>query len=166
MSRTGRLPGVVPFVLDRVQLAARYRGLLDRRSDALVTLLRTVVPDPVPDGVTGVEVGVFTEDGDGRWAPAVWLAWTGPAPRLTAVDDGVHAGASRSLGFDLTDVAAFDPRYLDDAFGGATVLADVLTAWFAECWWKSGGWDAPVAAELVQRDGPDAGRTVRLSARA
>jgi hypothetical protein len=155
--------GVLPFVLDRAQLAARYRSLLDRRSDAVIELLRSIVPAPVPDGVTGLELGLFVAHDDG-WAPDVWLRWTGPHPRLTAGDEGVHAGAGRPLELDLAGVVALDPAYLSDEFGGAGVLADVLVAWLAECWWKAGGWDAPVAAELVQHDGRDAGRTVRLSA--
>lgn len=165
-SSARRAAGVIPFVLDHARLAQRYRDLLDRRADALISVLRTVVPVPPPDGVTGVEVGLFTEDGDGPWAPDVWLVWTGPEPRITADDDGVHAGASRPLGFDLAGVAAFDPAYFGAGFGGAGVLADVLSAWLAECWWKAGGWDAPVAATLVHRDGTAGGRTVRLSARA
>lgn len=156
--------GVVPFGLDGARLADRYRGLLDRRSDALIVAFRAVVGEPVADGVTGLEVGVHVEDGDGRWAPEVWLAWTGPHPRLTGETGGRHAGASGPLGVDVAGVGRFDDRYFTEG-DGARVLSDVLGAWLAECWWKAGGWDLPAAGVLVHRDGPEAGRKIRLTQR-
>ncbi|RMI07046.1 hypothetical protein [Cellulomonas triticagri] len=156
--------GVVPFGLDPARLAERYRGLLDLRSDAVIAAFRAVVREPVADGVTGLDVGVHVEDGDGRWAPEVWLAWTGPHARITGETGGRHAGASGPLGVDVPGAGRFDHRYVAEG-DGARVLSDVLGAWLAECWWKAGGWDLPVVGVLVHRDGPEAGREVRLTQR-
>ena len=59
--------------------------------------------------------------------------------------------------------------FLQVGFGGAfwlnILLADTLQAWFAECWWKAGGWAWPIPLWLHVHDGFGDGRGIALTER-
>ena len=55
--------------------------------------------------------------------------------------------------------------YFADGFGGVDLLADTLQAWFAECWWKAGGWAWPIPLWLHVHDGFGDGRGIALTER-
>lgn len=47
----------------------------------------------------------------------------------------------------------FDERYFEsDEFPGIALQANSCKAWFAECWWKAGGWAYALPAEVVIHD--------------
>jgi len=58
----------------------------------------------------------------------------------------------------------FDEHYFEsDAFPGIDLQAVTLRRWFAECWWKAGGWGYPLAVEIWIHDGFGDGERIILT---
>ena len=75
------------------------------------------------------------------------------------------AGKALDLALGLGHAPDFDEAYFADGFGGVGLLADTLQAWFAECWWKAGGWAWPIPLWLHVHDGFGDGRGIALTER-
>lgn len=74
-------------------------------------------------------------------------------------------GKALDLALGLGHAPDFDEAYFADGFGGVDLLADTLQAWFAECWWKAGGWAWPIPLWLHVHDGFGDGRGIALTER-
>lgn len=144
---------VVPFKLKPTQFEQRYRRGLDKLSPLAIAALRVLLARPIEPGVTAAEVQVFVPEDDPH-EPSVWIYYTGPDNKVDAGDDTLHAGRSLELKLGFESLEAFDERfYSDDGYGGLDIVARVLTAWFAECWWKAGGWACALPVLLAVHDG-------------
>ncbi|WP_200882016.1 hypothetical protein [Nitrincola sp. A-D6] len=68
------------------------------------------------------------------------------------------------LSVGLENMEPFDERYFsDEEFNGLTLAANTIKYWFAECWWKAGGWSYAVPAKVWVHDGFGDGKAVELS---
>jgi len=154
---------VVPFGLSQQQFVARYRRCLDRASAHLIAELRTLFDRPVPSTVKTAEVEIFLgEDGLGR--PSAWIYYSGENNRVDRSDLSIFPGRSLELSIGLESIEEFDDRYFTNKdFGGLPLAANTLKAWFAECWWKAGGWSYPVPTKVSIHDGFGDGRSIQLS---
>jgi len=64
----------------------------------------------------------------------------------------------------LQGLNTFDERFFTDGdFAGLHAAADVLKAWFAECWWKAGGWSYPIPTGVRVHDDYGDAETVSLT---
>ncbi len=71
---------------------------------------------------------------------------------------------SRELKLSFHELAELDELYFSDSdFSGVNLMADTLKAWFAECWWKAGGWDYKVSAEVGVHDGHGHSGAIQLT---
>lgn len=156
---------MVPFRLKPQQFAERYRRSLERASEAAIAALRLHLKQPVEADVERVEVQIFVGDEDPH-APSFWVYCLGQHNKVDPADSSLHAGRALELELGLERLEAFDPRFFsDEAFGGVDIAADALKAWFAECWWKAGGWDYLPTASLHVHDGYGDGKLVKLTER-
>lgn len=154
---------MVPFRLKPPQFRDRYARALAALAPAAIGVLRQQLARPLQSGVSRIEVQLHLEPDD-EPPLAAWIHYQGPHNKVDAADPTLHAGRSMALAIDFAAMEAFDERfYRDEAFGGLDIAADVFKAWFAECWWKAGGWACPVPAELAVHDGLGDGRAVPLA---
>lgn len=155
---------MVPFRLKPPQFRQRYRQSLDKLADGAIAALRAHLARPVEAGVETAEVQLFLNADDAQ-PLSLWIYYQGPHNKVDAADDRLFAGRSLALALGLAAQEPFDERYAqDEDFGGLHIMADSAKAWFAECWWKAGGWDYGVPATLSVHDGWGDGAVVRLTA--
>lgn len=152
---------MIPFRLNQKQFQERYAQCLDRLSSACIAELRTLLARPLPDDVKLADVQLFPGDDD-PFIPAVWIYFQGDNNRVDKSDTGIFPGRSLELALGLESVEEFDERYYtNEKFDGLNLRAGVLKSWFAECWWKAGGWVYPLPVSLYVHDGD--GKGIRLS---
>jgi hypothetical protein len=153
----------IPFELSAQQFAARYRGLLERHSPALIAELRSVLATPIGPGVTSASVQIFLDE-DGEAGPSVGMYFDGKNKKVDRSDPSIFPGRHLALAPYLRDIPPFDGRYFsEDGFGARDIQADVAKAWFAEWWWKAGGWGYPLPVDVAVHDGYGNGESIQLS---
>lgn len=156
---------MIPFRLTKEQFRDRYRRCLERLSPNAISALRKQIALPFSPDATGGEVQVFMGE-DEPFEPSVWLYVLGKGAKVDSNDQTLFPGRSIELPLGLGGLETFDPRFfVDERFGGTDIAAGVLAAWFAECWWKAGGWDYPFHVELTVHDGYGQVGSVRLTAK-
>lgn len=153
---------MVPFGLTEEQFCDRYRRELDRVAGPTITAVRTLVARPANAGVQNADVEVFLDEYGG--APSVWVYYRGENNKVDRDDQSIFAGRSLDLQLPLDRLAEFDERYfLGEEFRGLFLAANVLKSWFAECWWKAGGWTYSVPTKLAVHDDRGDGSVVQLT---
>jgi hypothetical protein len=156
---------MVPFVLNQKQFGERYRRSVDGLSARAIAELRSLFLRQVPETVTSAEVQVFVGQDD-PYVPSAWIYFQGKENKVDHEDPSIFPGRALELSFGLDVLDDFDPRYFsDDEFSGKHIVANILKAWFAECWWKAGGWSYPVPAEVIVHDQYGDGNAIKLSER-
>lgn len=156
---------MVPFRLNQQQFALRYAQCLERLSSAAIAALRAHLDLAVQDGVTHAEAEVFVGEDD-PYVPSIWIYYLGPNNRVDSGDMGLFAGRSLELSLGLEGLEEFDARFFtSEKFGGLPIVAGALTRWFAEMWWKAGGWDYRIPTTLTVHDGIGEGKPVKLTER-
>jgi len=121
----------------------------------------------VKEDVRYASVEIFLDDYGG--APSVWMYYRGENNKVDGQDQALFAGRSLDLELPLTDLTAFDQRYFFSAeqeFPGLHLAGNVMKSWFAECWWKAGGWCYPVPTLLKVHDDLGDGNLIQLTAAA
>jgi len=158
---------MVPFGLTESQFVSRYRRELDRVSSAIIAILRELFARAVNDDVKAAHVEVFLDEYGGE--PAVWIYYRGENNKIDHKDTSLFAGRSLELLLPLAALAEFDERYfvsLEDGeveFPGLTLAGNTIKSWFAECWWKAGGWAYSLPTTLAVHDDRGDGNVVNLT---
>jgi hypothetical protein len=128
---------------------------LDGLSNHSVQCIRGFLRQPISATVRSVEFQVFV-DAENCGAPTIWAYFVGDSLRTSE--------RSFEVALNLDELEEFDERYFTDfKFGGVNLIADVLKSWFADCWFKAGGWDFEVPAVLDVHDGYGDGRRIQLT---
>ncbi len=154
---------MIPFGLSKEQFQARYRRCLERASQHLIDELRKLLSIAVPDSVKGAEVQIFLGE-DGFDTPTAWIYYRGENNKVDHSDPSIFPGRAMELSIGLENMEPFDERYFsDEEFKGLTLAANTTKHWFAECWWKAGGWSYAVPAKVWIHDGFGDGKAVELS---
>jgi len=128
---------------------------LDGLSDQSVQCIRDFLRQPLSAAVLSVEFQLFV-DAENYGAPSIFAYFIG--------DNLKTSERSCEIPLNLNELEELDDRYFTDfKFGGVNLIADVLKSWFAECWWKAGGWEFGVPVVLDVHDGFGDGRRVQLT---
>lgn len=155
---------MVPFGLSQEQFARRYRRELDRVSSSAIDRIQLLLATDLPLERLTAKVEVFVgEDGA---APAVWVYYRGENNRVNHKDERIFAGRSMNLELNLQALSNFAEEYFGHDYPGTFIAANVLKSWFAECWWKAGGWSYVVPSELHVHDDRGNGEYIQLTASA
>jgi hypothetical protein len=129
---------------------------LDGISNASIQIIRSTLAEPLHVAVRRVELQIFV-DADNYAIPGVWMYFVGENMKTSET--------SRELGLHLNKLEDIDELYFSNYdFGGLDLIADIVKAWVAECWWKAGGWDYKVPAVLDVHDGHGNGERIQLTA--
>ena len=156
---------MIPYGLTQEQFARRYRRWLDKASAGLIDELRTLLARTLPPTVTSAEVQLFLGD-DGRDDPKAWLYFDGHDKKVDQSDHSIFPGRALEIRLGLGATPDFDGRYFEGGdFPGVDLQADSLKAWFAECWWKAGGWAYALPAALDVHDQFGDGERIALTER-
>lgn len=154
---------MVPFGLSKTQFQTRYRRCLEKASKHLINELRALFTLPVPDTVLSAEVQIFFGE-DGLETPSAWIYYSGDNNKVDNNDPTIFAGRAMELSVGLEKMDAFHEDYfLDEDFDGLAIAANTTQAWFAECWWKAGGWSYAVPVVAWVHDGFGDGNGIELS---
>lgn len=152
---------MVPFGLSEDSFCSRYKRELDRSSPATIAALRELLQRPVEIGVSTAHCEIFVGEDGG--APSIWVYYRGDSNKVDGTDLRLFAGRSLDLGLPLSKLSDFDERYFGEEFRGNYLSANLLKAWFAEMWWKAGGWTYAVPASLKVHDDLGDGNVVQLT---
>ncbi|ARP52885.1 hypothetical protein ALFP_0998 [Alcaligenes faecalis] len=138
---------------------------MERASKHLIAELCTLFALPVPDSVADAEVQIFFGD-DGLETPSAWIYYRGDNNKVDSNDPSIFPGRAMELSIGLDRMNAFHEDYfLDEAFDGLSIAANTTKAWFAECWWKAGGWSYAVPVTVWVHDGFGDAAGIELSER-
>lgn len=153
---------MIPLGLTPAQFSARYRGLLEQKTKSAVDAIREVIGFHLPDEVLSAEVEVFLDD-SGYGSPTIGIYFAGKNARVSKSDMSIFPGRSLRFEIDLKALSKFDEEYFTSDFDGLGLAANVLRQWFAECWWKAGGWTYRIPVVLAVHDGWGNGELVSLT---
>jgi hypothetical protein len=154
---------MVPFGLTLNQFVNRYKRCLNRASPHLIDELRSLFIHHVPSSVKSAEVQIFLGE-DGLDRPAAWIYYSGDNNKIDSSNLSIFPGRSMKLSIGLESMDKFDESYFTDPeFGGLSAAANAIKSWFAECWWKAGGWNYLVPARVVVHDDFGDGENMELS---
>lgn len=130
----------------------RYRRWLDKASAKLIEGLRALLARPLPPTVTSAEVEIFLGEG-GRGLPHAGIHFDGVNKKIDHSDPSIYPGQGLEIPLGLDTVPDFDDRYFEgEEFPGVDLQANAIKAWFAECWWKAGGWSYPLPVVVEVHD--------------
>lgn len=143
---------MIPYGLTQEQFASRYRRWLDEASPKLIAELRALFAAALPATITSAEVQIFLGQ-DGRDDPCAYIYFDGANKKVDRSDTSIFPGRTLEIQLGLGMTPEFDDRYFeDDEFPGIDLQANSIKTWFAECWWKAGGWAYPLPVNLVVHD--------------
>ncbi len=143
---------LIPFVLTADQFAARFRGLLEKHSVALIAELHSFLTLPISKDVTSASVVIFLDE-DGETGPSVGIYFDGKNRKVDHSDPSMFPGRYLALAEYVRGLPRFDPQYYSKReFGALDIQADVTKEWFAEWWWKAGGWEYPLPVDVAVHD--------------
>lgn len=145
MNKQKQLPANMPIdAIERV-----YIKELHRYSDQLINEIKQFLHTPMIDNVTSGTVEVFPdEDGDGVLSIGLYLKaeLTHYIPFTEDVKD-----------LPMIDVSAYEEESL------VGLIVDLTQQWFAESWWKAGGWDYSLPLMVYGHDGFGSGDLIKLT---
>lgn len=156
---------MIPYGLTQEQFVKRYRRWLDKASAQLIAELRALFASPPPSTVTSAEVQIFLGH-EGRDDPRAWVYFDGMNKKVDHSDTSIFPGRALEFQLGLGVMPDFDDRYFEgDEFPGVHLQANTLKAWFAECWWKAGGWAYALPTEMAIHDDLGDGERIILTER-
>jgi hypothetical protein len=156
---------MIPYGLTQEQFIMRYRRWLDKASAKLIEELRALFAAPTPSTVISAEVQIFLGD-EGRGAPSAWIYFDGLNKKVDNSDTSIFPGRALEIQLGLEVMPDFDDRYFEiNKFPGVELQANVVKAWFAECWWKAGGWAYMIPAKVAIHDDFGDGERIILTER-
>lgn len=154
---------MIPFGLSKEQFCRRYGKFLRENTDLLTESLERLFQREVNDDVICAEVQIFMEE-DGADSPDIWIYYSGINNKVDSSDESIFSGKTLQIEFMPENTLELDARYYtDDAFSGLDLMVNTLKTWFAECWWKAGGWRYSVPCELFVHDGFGDGEIILLT---
>jgi len=143
---------MVPYGLNREQFVSMYRRKLDELSDQAIRVIANLLARPIGQGVDSAHVEIFLDEYGG--APSIWTYWRGKNNKVDHVDPSLFPGRSLQIDLCLSPLAEIDEQYFvgQDDFPGLQLAASTISRWFAESWWKAGGWSYSVPTTLAVHD--------------
>ncbi len=148
MSRQKNLPNGMPMdAIERV-----YIKELARYSNQLIKEIKTFLQQPLAEDITTSSVEIFPdEDGDGYISIGLYLKGE-QTTHVAFVDE-------------VKDLPLVDVEYYreEEEESIPDLVVDLIQQWFAECWWKAGGWDFKIPMNVYGHDGFGSGNVIKLT---
>lgn len=142
---------ILPDGLDEKTVSRAYTSELERHSNTLITEIRSFLLETIDTDVLDASVEVFPDEyGDGY--TSVGFYFRGKSIRHIAFAEYVN---------DLPAIDAMS--YQENDILVPDIVVDLVKRWFAECWFKAGGWDYPIAVGINGHDGYGDGEVIVLT---
>ncbi|MCE7991768.1 MAG: hypothetical protein HEP71_07305 [Roseivirga sp.] len=145
MNKQKKLPQGIPIdAIERV-----YTKELDRYSDELINEIKSFLKTPLKEDVIEGSVEIFPDEyGDGVLSIGLYLRaeLTEHIPFLDKVKD-----------LPMIDLTGYEEENLVD------LIVDITQRWFAESWWKAGGWEFKLPLTVYGHDGFGSGTAINLT---
>ncbi len=145
MSKQKRLPQGMPIdAIERV-----YIKELDRYSDQLINEIKDFLKIPLKEDVIEGSVEIFPDEyGDGFLSIGLYLK-SELTNHISFVDNVKD--------LPMIDLINYDEENLVD------LIVDITQRWFAESWWKAGGWEYKLPLKVYGHDGFGSGIVIDLT---
>lgn len=142
----------IPFGLAPEQFSAHFRGLLEKNSPSFMLELTELFEQPIGPGVISANIEVFLDE-SGEFAPKFGMYFDGTNKKVDHQDQSIFPGRHLPLAAYLDSLPGFHPKYFqEDDFRAVDIQGDICKEWFAEWWWKAGGWYYPIEVEITVHD--------------
>ena len=145
MSR--ELPANIP--IDK--LRDIYRKSLAELSDSLIAKIHSFIKRPVDPNVKEAEFQVFPDEYCDQES-SIWMYFSGTNNKVDNSDDSLFPGRSLEFYEDFRLLPTLDIDAYED-FDYTNTLVSLIIDWFAECWWKAGGWYYTIPVTLYGHEG-------------
>lgn len=155
---------MIPFGLTEKQFIIKYRKCLDKSARFFINELCQLFTKKIPQTVSHAEVEIFLNDDNDAVISDAVIYYLGENNKVDQSDQAIFAGRVINLPFCIEKIALFDPKYFDEKFfDGKNLIADTFKMWFAECWWKAGGWTYSIPVKLHVHDDFGDGTIINLT---
>ena len=144
----------------------KLSGILDsairEETDKLIQILENLQSEPLETNVENVHFEAFIPFSPDDPGPTIWFYLDGKNKLVGSEKPGFYAGNAWEI-MVPNDVPSYDDKDSNHFFDSdySNILADIVVKWFAECWWKAGGWKYPVPATICVHE--DAGYLGRFN---
>jgi hypothetical protein len=138
-----------------------YRQKLQKLSDSLIEKIHEFIKISPEESVESAEFQVFPDEyGEGE--STIWMYFEGKDKKIDKNDQRLFAGRSLEMYSDFSSLPTLDIEAYED-LNFPNMIADLIIEWFAECWWKAGGWYYPVPVEIFGHEGFGSGEIIPLT---
>jgi hypothetical protein len=159
---------MIPFGLSPQQFSDRYHRCLDKSTLTTIQTLKALFAMPVPPDVASARVEIFMGE-SGNETPSVWIYYSGENNKVDNQINNhvstISAGRAMDLALNLEIDGFHEKYYAGDDYQKNSIglIANLVKTWFAQCWWKAGGWDYQVPAAVWVHDAFDGGTCTELT---
>lgn len=138
-----------------------YRQELEKLSDGLINQLHEFIKIIPEDSVEFAALQVFPDEYcEGN--ASIWMYFEGKNKKIDKNDKRLFAGKSLEIYSNFKSLPTLDLNaYKNINF--PDMLTDLIVEWFAECWWKAGGWYYPIPVEIFGVEGFGCGDIITLT---
>jgi len=127
-----------------------YDKEIGRHSNELIEEIKAFLAKSIPSDVTSASVEIFPDEyGDGYTTIGLYLS----GEMTTHVRFGEY----------VNDLPLIDVESYADDIHIPNMVVDLVKQWFAECWWKSSGWDYKLSVEIYGHEGFGDGESIPLT---
>ncbi len=138
-----------------------YRQELEKLSDGLIDQLHEFIKIIPEYCVDSAEFLVFPDEycqGDAY----IQMYFKGKKKKIDKNDKRLLAGQSLEMYSNFKSLPTLNLNaYKNINF--PDLLTDLIIEWFAECWWKAGGWYYPIPVEIFGGEGFGCGEIITLT---
>jgi len=134
------------------KLDALFLSELEEDSDSMIEIITDLIEKPLEKNVENAEFLVFVPQFVDEGSHSVQFYLDGKNKLVGSDKPGLYAGNSLRFyeNFDLSNFSENDEERFDK-YNYPDKIADIIMRWFAECWWKAGGWKYPVPVTIASR---------------
>lgn len=140
----------LPDDLSEKVIANAILGELNKHSKQLIDEISEFTKQLIPKGVHSATVEVFPDEyGDGFVEIGFYFAG----------DVNTHIVFAEYA----NDLPLVDTLSYEDKFSIPDLVVDLIKQWFAESWWKAGGWQYPIPILLYGHEDFGNGSSIKLT---
>ncbi|WP_188150707.1 hypothetical protein [Teredinibacter waterburyi] len=144
---------ILPNGLGEDVIARAYKKELARHQPQLIGEIKQFLAEPISEDIKGAYAEIFPDEyGDGYVGIGLYL----------------EAITIKHIGFadyvrDLPSIDVF--AYQENDVSIPDLVVNLVKQWFAESWFKAGGWDYPLAIDVNGHDGFGDGESIVLTSK-
>ena len=134
------------------KLDALFLSELEEDSDSVIEIITDLIAKPLEEDVENAEFLVFAPQFIDEGSHSIHFYLDGKNKLVGSDKPGLYAGNSLRFyeDFNLSHFSENDEERFDK-YNYPDKITDIIIRWFAECWWKAGGWSYLVPVTISSR---------------